>query len=162
MRINVNFWIVWTGFSAFWMILVGYLTISSYIQQTTEYELLAQEGIWVEGEVVNRREEISYDDDDGDTRTTYYAVYRFAIPDETLHGDKRLLEIEKSVSYNIYNQVEKGGNVEIIYAPNTPEIFRQKEAFQPPTRLDLALTFCVPLFGLPFFLLGLYGLWKGW
>jgi hypothetical protein len=144
------FWIIWTGFSIFWVVLVACFTITAYVQNRTEYELLTKEGLWTKGQVVDRRVEISDDDDDG-TTTTYYVTYEFFVPES---GER--IEIDDAVSLDIYNHVEKGGRVELIYAKSDPEIARLKAEFVAPTKFDLMIVVCFPMFGLPFVLLGLW------
>lgn len=160
LRTAEPFWFLWTGFSIIWMSLAAFIGISSHLQNQHEYELLSAEGVWTEGRMVGREEVISYDDD-GNEETDYYITYEFFVPDPHLAGDKRRVELQDSVWYDLYQQAEKGRPVRLIYAPSNPEIFRVEERFTPPTQFDLLLTVLFPMFGLPFLLFGLWGIfWK--
>ncbi len=88
-------------------LVVGYFAVKDW----QEYQLLQREGITVSGNYVSRR----YDnDDDG---TTYYVAYQFYTGDRTYQN-------EHSVNQALYNRVEPGAPVQVIYALSNPTVSR--------------------------------------
>ncbi len=77
------------------------------------YTLLNTTGVVVRGEYTGKY--IDEDDDDGGV--SYHARYEYRVNDILYQG-------EHSIGQDIYNRVEQGAGVNIIYAPSDPSVSR--------------------------------------
>jgi hypothetical protein len=117
--ITLLFGIPWTLFSlVFFFAIVG-----QSVRDQEQFSRLSSEGVTVQG-VVTKMET-----DDSDDSTSYYIHYRFFAP---FKNEKKAFEHYNSVSESVYNSVETGGKVEIIYAASDPQLSFVKTAFGPP------------------------------
>jgi hypothetical protein len=92
-------------------LLVGVFTLFLALNAWNDYTVLNTTGVKVIGQYTGRHYN---DDDDG---TTYYASYQYTVGDTVYNG-------EQSIGSDLYNRVERGASVEIIYAPGNPGLSR--------------------------------------
>jgi uncharacterized OB-fold protein len=114
------FGIPWTFFSLMFLIMI----MGQSIREQVQFNRLTSEGVTVQGVVT--KTEI----DDSDGSTSYYIYYRFTAP---LQNEGKTFEHYDSVNQAIYNSVETGGKVEIIYAASDPQLSFVKADFGSPS-----------------------------
>lgn len=90
-------------------LLAGLCLMATTLRDAVEWYLIAQQGIPVRAEYIDRR--ISTDDD-GDT---YYVRFQYTVLDRQYTRQQR-------VTQEIYNRAEVGGGVDVTYVRSDPQI----------------------------------------
>jgi hypothetical protein len=116
------FGIPWTIFSVIFLVLV--LGVS--IREQKLFDRLKIEGLTAQAVITNLEVE------DSDDSTSYYVDYRFTVP---FNGEVQTYEHYASVSQSVYQPLETGGRVEILYAASDPGVSTVKAQFGPPNLL---------------------------
>lgn len=137
---TLPFAIFWTLFSSIFLI-IGLVT---YMDDRKTYDLLSREGVESIGIVTDLSQ---IEDSDGDE--TYFVRYRFIAPSD---GKIDTISQRQSVPERVFNQLEEGMKVEIIYAFSQPSVSELKSTFGPP---ELILPVCFGGMGLLFTLIGI-------
>jgi hypothetical protein len=94
-------------------IAIGVFVVFLAVSEWRNYHILNTTGQITQGLYTGRH----YTTDDDDGGTTYYAEYQYEVAGTPYYGSH-------SVSYELYNRVEKGGGVNILYAPSNPGLAR--------------------------------------
>ena len=108
--------IPWTFFSLVFLFII----IVSNFRQETQLLRLANDGITVQG-IITRLEV----DDSGDS-SRYNVYYRFIAP---VNGNPQTFEQYASVSQSVYESLETGGRLEVIYSASDPQFSVVKADF---------------------------------
>ena len=137
---NIFFGIIWTLFSAIFV----FAGIGFYVQQDRIYDLLSQEGVKTQAVITDK-----YISTDSDGDDTFYIYYQYQV---SINGDPTQLDAQQNVSRSLYNQLEQGQTVEILYAPSQPETSQLMADFGPP---DIILPLIFVCMGSLFVMIGL-------
>ena len=116
------FGIPWTVFSLVFFFMIVGLRMRDQMQ----YNRFKDEGRIAQGVITKLEVE------DSDDSTDYYVDYRFSAP---FNGEEQNFEHYASVSRSVYQPLETGGKVEIIYAASDPGVSTVKAQFGPPSLL---------------------------
>jgi len=135
----IIFGLGWTLFSIVFVIMGA----GSYLNAQNRYHRLSQEGLTVPGVVTGL--EI---DDSGDS-TSYYVSYQFTA---AIEGDSTQVKARDSISSELYDRLEKGQAIDVLYAASDPNLSVVKPNFHPP---DLILPVVFTGMGGLFVLIGL-------
>jgi hypothetical protein len=102
---------------------------------------LNNEGVTAQGTVTNMVV------DSSDDSIVYNVSYRFTAP---VNGDNINHEDTDSISESVYNKLEMGGNVDVIYVRSDPKISTIKADWGLPDLWALAFVFTIESIGLAF------------
>jgi hypothetical protein len=129
------FGLVWTAFALIFLVAgVGF-----YLNERKAYNVLTQEGVSSVARVT-----LLYQDTDSEDNTTYYVGYQYTAP---IAGEPTVLTAQQSVPEELYQRLENGMQVEILYAASQPSLSEIKASFGPP---GLTPLICIGGMGLLF------------
>jgi hypothetical protein len=123
-------------------ILLGFFVFGShFLNEFINYARLSNEGVTVQGTVINLVV------DSSDDSTVYNVSYRFSAP---ANGDYTAHDDIDSISESVYKKLEIGGNVDVIYVKSDPKISAIEADWGPPDLWALAFVFTIEFAGLAF------------
>lgn len=93
-------------------VLVGLFSLGMAVYEWHKYNLLNTTGVVTQGEYIER-----YYEDDDDGGREYYARYTYEV-------DGMRLDSSHRIPYEVYNRVERGARVDVLYVPSAPDISR--------------------------------------
>jgi hypothetical protein len=129
------FSLAWTAFALFFLV-VG---VGTYLNERRTYQVLTQEGVSGLARVT-----LLYQDTDSDGNTTFYVGYQYTAP---VAGEMTVLTAQQSIPPELYQRLEDGMQVEILYAASQPTLSELKDNFNPP---GLTMLVCFGGMGLLF------------
>jgi len=121
-------------------ILLGFFVFGfHFLNEFITYTRLNNEGMTAQGTVTNMVV------DDSDDSTVYNVSYRYTA---SVNGDRTNFESTDSISESVYNKLEMGGNVDVIYAKSDPKTSAIKADWSLPDLRALAFVSIFELIGL--------------
>jgi hypothetical protein len=120
------FGIPWTIFSFAFLVFILGTTLRDY----QRYNQLSSEGVTTQAVVTTLEV-----DDSGDS-TSYEVSYRFVTK---TNGDSKIFEAHDSVPASIYNSLETGGKVAVIYVASDPQLSVIQAHFGSPSLIPFVL-----------------------
>lgn len=121
-------------------VLLGFFIFGShFLNEFMTYARLEHEGITVQGTVINMVV------DDSDDSTLYEVSYRFTAP---VNGDHATFESADGVSESVYNKLEMGGKLDVIYVKSDPKTSAIKADWGLPDLRALAFVSILEFIGL--------------
>ncbi|MFZ6026818.1 MAG: DUF3592 domain-containing protein [Chloroflexota bacterium] len=116
------FGLIWTLFSAIFPV-VG---VGVFISEQAKYNQLSREGVTAKGMITE------LDIDNSGDSTSYYVSYQFTA---SINGDPTQVQARESVSSSLYNDLETGQKIDVLYAASDPNLSTLKAEFAPPNLL---------------------------
>jgi hypothetical protein len=137
-RKHLLFWLSWIACSLVIMVAgIGY-----FLRENQRYASLVREGQPAVGVVIDK------ETDSDEDSTTYFVTYSFDAPISS--GSEPLLD-RTSVSANIYESLQVGQQVDVVFLPANPRVSRLQADLSPP---DLLFPLFLGGFGMIFILIG--------